>query len=88
MRELRDIKIDPAKLRKARQSAYPDSSLTKVAQLLGIQKQSLSDYETGASLPNADRLAQLCLLYGVSVADLTDADSFDIKNLRNASATT
>jgi len=88
MKKLQDIKIDHLKLRKARRSSFPESSLSAVAERLGITRQSLSDYELGRSSPTADRLAQMCILYGVTLADLIDADSFDIKNLRDASATT
>ena len=85
MKQLTDIAIDPQKLRKARLSAYPATSLTRVAAYLGLSKQSLSAYESGISRPNADTLAQICLLYRVEVTDLIDADAFDIKLLRDAS---
>jgi transcriptional regulator with XRE-family HTH domain len=85
MKQLKDIKIDHLKLRKARRSSFPTSSLSAVAERLGITRQSLSDYELGRSSPTADRLAQICVLYGISLTDLIDADSLDIKNLREAS---
>jgi transcriptional regulator with XRE-family HTH domain len=68
--DLRDIDIDPAKLREAREKR--GLSQEKAAKSVGVQKAAISKVELGQGLPSANILARLCELYGVSISDITN----------------
>lgn len=64
---LKDLKIDPEKLRSARGAR----KLTEVAESIGITKQRLWNYESGLYSPPANVIAQLCFLYQVKIEEIT-----------------
>jgi transcriptional regulator with XRE-family HTH domain len=68
--ELKNIKIDPVKLRAAR----GDRKLSEVARIVSASKQILWNYENGHNQMSAAPLAKLCILYQTSIEDLTTAD--------------
>jgi transcriptional regulator with XRE-family HTH domain len=69
--------LAPQKMRDARLSMFPPPawSLRRVAkELLKIKPQTLSMYETGKASPGAIILARMCVLYSVTVEELTQID--------------
>ena len=78
--EIKDLKIDPEKLRNARGTR----KLTEVAESIGISKQRLWNYESGLYSPPADVIAQLCLLYHIKVEEITTASDILLKKLYSA----
>ncbi len=80
MDELKDIAIDPVKLREAR----GERKLTKVAATIGISKQRLWNYENGLYDPPSDVIARLSLLYKIPIERLTTASEKFLKKLYTA----
>jgi transcriptional regulator with XRE-family HTH domain len=75
--QLQALVFAPQKLRDARLRSFPapEWSLRRVAkELLNIAPQTLSQYETGRSVPGAILLARMCVLYNVDVRELTQID--------------
>ena len=67
---LHAIRIDPAKLRAARQSF--GLTLIAAASRLGIRtRQMLHSYESGRCVTPADVLARMCVLYHCQIEDFT-----------------
>ena len=67
--DVTDHRIDPAKLREARERK--GFSQSTVAEAVGVTKASISKIEVGAGLPSANILARLCELYGVGISEIT-----------------
>ena len=42
----------------------------EAAKYLGVDKSTLGNWENGKTFPTADRLAQMCKLYGVGIDDI------------------
>ena len=42
----------------------------EAAKQLGVDKSTLGNWENGKTFPTADRLAQMCKLYGVGIDDI------------------
>lgn len=42
----------------------------EAAKCLGVDKSTLGNWENGKTFPTADRLAQMCKLYGVGIDDI------------------
>lgn len=42
----------------------------EAAKALGVDKSTLGNWENGKTFPTADRLAQMCRLYGVGIDDI------------------
>lgn len=80
MADLKDLKIDPERLRAAR----GERTQTEVAEKIGVTRQHIWNWESGTANPPSPALAQLCLLYGVSVESLTNAQDIFLQNLPNA----
>lgn len=70
---LRSLVFAPQKLREARLRKFPKPqwSLRRIATLLDITPQTLSEYELGKCKPSPDQLARMCWLYGVELKELT-----------------
>ncbi len=77
MEELKDIKIDPEKLRQAR----GDRGLSESARAIGVTRQQLWNYENDCGEPPSSAIARLCLLYGVSIESLVNADKKTLKKM-------
>lgn len=71
MNGLTEIFFDKGKLKEARE--HKGLSLTESAQLLGLSKQQLWNYENeaGRGAPSADTLARACVLYEIEISELT-----------------
>jgi transcriptional regulator with XRE-family HTH domain len=69
---IRNVDIDPAKLKAAR----GDRSPSEVAKLFGIERQHLWAIENGSRKPSAPLLIRLCLFYGVGLKDIISAEKF------------
>lgn len=64
---VRDLKIDPAKLEKARGRR----TRAEVAKAVGVSRVQIWHLENGKSRPSSDLLVKLCTLYGVDLSDIT-----------------
>lgn len=71
MFDLKNIRIDPTKLKLARGAR----GLTESARSVGISKQSLCNYESGRSEPPSSAIAKLCLLYQVPIDQLVSPEA-------------
>lgn len=60
-------------------------SQEELAEHLGVSRQSVSKWESGASTPELDRIVQLCTLFGVT-ADALIRDDLDLDGSELASA--
>ena len=54
---------------------------TKLAEKIGVTRQTLSKYETGDSLPDIERCKRLADVFGVSMDDLVNYEKTDRENL-------
>ena len=60
-------------------------SQEELAEYLGVSRQSVSKWESGASVPELDRIVQLCTLFGLT-ADTLIRDDLDIDGAEETSA--
>lgn len=74
-----DLQIDPAKLKRAR----GEREALSVAEMCGITKQRLWNYENGYSDPPSRVLLMLCLIYKTNIDALADANEKTLEKLRN-----
>jgi len=65
------IKIDPTKLKAAREKA--GLSQSEVATQVGVGKAAISKIELGEGLPSANILARLCKLYQLEIAEISSS---------------
>ena len=48
-----------------------------LAEKLNVSRQSISKWETNASVPELDKLIQLCDLFGISLDELVRSDNLE-----------
>ena len=60
---------------------YHDLSQEELAEKIGVSRQTLSKYETGASLPDIEKSKLLADAFGVSIDDLISYDKNKEDNL-------
>ena len=63
------------KLTEARQAA--GLTQEQVAEAMDISRQTLSNWETGKTSPDAERLREMASLYGISISAMLDPDDTD-----------
>ena len=62
------------RLRKMRKKS--NMSATEVAEILGVSKSTISNYENGIRKPGIDKLLELTKIYGVSIQTILDTENF------------
>lgn len=73
MEKIKTADIDPAKLRDARlawENAAPGRNRAVAAEVAGVGWQQIWQIENGTRKASQPVLVRLCLLYGISVAEL------------------
>ena len=60
---------------------YHDYSQEKLAEMIGVSRQTMSKYETGESLPDIEKCKRLADVFGVSVDDLISFEKEDTDSL-------
>ncbi len=50
-----------------------------LAEKIGVSRQAVSKWETGAATPELDKLRALCACFGVTLDELTGEDAPDVK---------
>lgn len=68
--KLEQVTLSGQKLKEARLNAFPHKKATEVANLIGISKQALSDFEASRAFPSAPVLVRIAVLYQFDVRDL------------------
>lgn len=73
MVDLTHLRIDPHKLKEARQRARGGQGYTQAeaGAAVGVQKAAISKIEGGSGLPSSEVLARLCALYEIDLAEIT-----------------
>lgn len=68
--KLEQVTLSGDKLREARLNAFPRKKAFEIAEMIGISKQALSDFETSRAYPSAPVLLRMAVLYQFDVRDL------------------
>jgi transcriptional regulator with XRE-family HTH domain len=72
--KLTEVALNHQRLRELREGKR--LTLQDVAVKVGVKRGTIHNYEKGNASPSADILARLCILYGVSIQEITNAKNF------------
>jgi len=70
---LKDVLIELRKIKKYTQE--------DVAEKLNVSRQAVSKWESGQSVPDIYNCQELCRIYDISIDDLLQSDSMDLKSV-------